>query len=177
MEIEWRQIVFDENNPCQTCPADKQCCKVLGLKLSKREFEKHFKKHSDRLSVIKYNKMFIVYPRNKLPCPYWDEKKGCSIYGERPVDCRLYPFDLHQIIEKNGIIEIEFYDQTDCPHKEKLFMPVDKAKDLMKALAREVFGEDKPVNIQFEPGKKPPKEFGVLNPLIAWLSKIIRSNR
>ena len=169
--------MFDENNPCQTCPAEQQCCEVLGLKLSKREFEKHFKKHSDKLSVIKYNKMFIVYPRKNLPCPYWDERKGCGIYQERPIDCRLYPYDLHQIIEKNGVIEIEFYDQTDCPHKEKLFMPVDKAKELMKSLARDVFGEDKPIKIEFISGKKPHRQFGFLNPIIARLSKIIRANR
>jgi Fe-S-cluster containining protein len=149
----------------------------MGLKLSKREFEKHFKKHSGRLSVIKYNKMFIVYPRNKLPCPYWDENKGCGIYEERPIDCRLYPFDLHKIIEKNGVIEIEFYDQTDCPHKEVLFMPVDEAKGLMMKLAREVYGEDKPIKIEFISGKKTKRQYGFLNPIVAWLSKTFRTYR
>ena len=166
-----------ENNPCLACAADQQCCEVLGLKLSKREFEKHFKKYSDRLSIIKYYKMFIVYPRNNLPCPYWDKESGCTIYEERPIDCRLYPYDLHQLIEKKGIIEISFYDQTDCPQKENLFIPVDEAKELMKTLAREVYGEDKPITIQFNPGETPPQKYGVLNPLIAWLSKILRAYR
>ena len=164
-------------NPCQTCATNQECCKVMGLKLSKREFERDFKKHSERLSVIKYNEMFIVYPRNKLPCPYWEEKKGCGIYKNRPVDCRLYPYDLHQIVEKNGKIEISFYDQTDCPHKEDLFIPVDEAKELMKTLAHDVFGKGKPISIQYSPGEKPPKKFGILNPLISWLSKIIRAYR
>jgi len=148
----------------------------MGLKLSRQEFEKHFRKYSDRLSIIKYNKMFIVYPRNNQPCPYFD-KNGCKIYKDRPIDCRLYPYDLHQLVEKGGEIEIIFYDQTDCPHKESLFMPAYEAKDLMKTLAQEVYGQDKPINIQFEPGKKPPRVFGFLNPVIAWLSKIIRAYR
>ena len=167
----------DENNPCRTCEADQQCCKVLGLKLSKHEFETFFRKHSERLSVIKYNEMYIVYPRNNLPCPYWDEKKGCGIYEDRPIDCMLYPYDLHQIMEKNGTVEIELYDQTDCPHKETLYIPVEDAENLIKTLAREVFGVDKPINIKFIPGKKPPRQFGFLNPVIARLSKIIRAHK
>lgn len=167
----------EQDNPCLTCTADQQCCKVMGLKLSRDEFEKHFKAHSSRLTIIKYKKMYIVYPRNNLPCPYWDEKKGCGIYENRPIDCRLYPYDLHKLIEKNGVIEIEFYDQTDCPHKEKLFMPVDEAKELMKTLAREVYGEEKPIRIKFISGKKPRRQFGFLNPVIAWLSETIRRYR
>lgn len=167
----------DSLNPCITCEVDQKCCKVLGLKLSREEFEKHFKKYSDRLSIIKYKKMFIVYPRNNLPCPHWDKESGCTIYLDRPIDCRLYPYDLHQIIEKNGIIEIKLYDQTDCPHKEDLFMPVDEAKELIKTLAREAYGEDKPVTIQFTPGKKPPQKYGILDPVIARLSKIISTYR
>jgi len=148
----------------------------LGLKLSKQEFEKHFKKYADRLSIIKYKKMFIVYPRNNLPCPYFQEN-GCGIYQDRPIDCRLYPYDLHRIVEKGGEIEVILYDQTECPHKENLFMPVDQAKELIKILAREVFGHDKPINIQFEPGKKPARVFGFFDPIIAWLSRIIRAYR
>jgi len=95
-------IMAEQVNSCQTCATNQECCKVLGLKLSRREFEKHFKKHSDRLSFIQYDRMFIVYPRLGLPCPYWDEKKGCGIYVERPIDCRLYPYDLHKIKEKSN---------------------------------------------------------------------------
>ena len=167
----------EKNSPCETCAIDQQCCKVLGLKLSKAEFEKNFKKHEGKLSVIKYDKMFIVYPRSNRPCPYWDDKKGCGIYEDRPTDCRLYPYDLHKIIEKNGTIEIEFYDQTDCPHKEDLFIPVEEAKELMKILAREVFGHDKPIMIEFISRKKPKRQFGILSPLIAWLSRIFRTYR
>ena len=167
----------EQDNPCLTCKADQQCCKVLGLKLSRDEFEQHFKAHSSRLTIIKYKKMYIVYPRNNLPCPYWDKKNGCGIYENRPIDCRLYPYDLHKLIEKNGVIEIEFYDQTDCPHKENLFMQPDEAKDLMKTLARNAYGQDKQINIKFIPGKKPPRIFGLLSPFVAWLSKIVSAYR
>jgi len=169
--------VAEQLNPCLTCEVDQKCCKVLGLKISKQDFEKHFKMHSDRLEIIKYDRMYIVYPRNNLPCPYWDRQNGCGIYKDRPIDCRLYPYDLHQIVEKKGIIEIILYDQTECPHKENLFMPVEEAKKLIQTLAREVYGADKPIKIKFEPGRKPTRAFGFLNPVVAWLSKIVRAYR
>ena len=146
----------------------------MGLKVSVREYEKNFKKHSFRLTTIKYNKMVILFPKNNQPCPYWD-KRGCSIYEDRPIDCRLYPFELNRMVEKKQKIEVVFYDQTDCPHKEALFIPVDEAKELMKALARDVYGSGKPIEIKYEPGKRPPRTFGNLNPLISMISRIIRS--
>lgn len=120
--------------------------------------------------------MFIVYPRENFPCPYWD-KNGCSIYKNRPIDCRLFPYELNRMVEKRGVIEVELYDQTDCPQRESLFMPIDEAYELVKALARDVFGQGKPINIKFVPGRKPPRVFGIFDPLIAWLSKIIRTYR
>jgi len=81
------------------------------------------------------------------------------------------------VISRYHIFLFNFYDQTECPQKENLFIPVDEAKELMKKLAREVYGDDKPINIHFIPGKKAPRQFGFLNPVIAWLSKLIRAYR
>ena len=167
-------MAADQNNPCMTCVVDKKCCRVMGLKLSKREFEAHFKKYSDRLSIIKYKNMYIISPRDDRPCPHLIET-GCGIYLDRPIDCRLYPYDLHQIKEKNGTIEIVFYDQTDCPHKEGLFIPVEEAKELMRYLARELYGKDKPIKIKFSPGETPPRVFGVFDPIISWISRKLRT--
>jgi Fe-S-cluster containining protein len=163
-----------QDNPCLRCAVDQKCCKVPGLKLSKREFENLFQKHSSRLSVIKYNKIVILYPKDDLPCPYWKED-GCNIYQDRPIDCRLFPYELNQMVEKRGKIEVVVYDQTDCPQKESLFIPFDKAKELIETLAQDVYGQGKPIEIHYEPGKKPPRAFGIFNPLVARLSKIIRS--
>ena len=165
-----------QDNPCLACEVGQKCCKPAGLKLSRQEFEKHFKKYLPRLSVIKYKKMFIVHSLENQPCPYWD-KKGCEIYQDRPVDCRMFPYDLNRLVEKRRMIEIEFYDQTDCPLKEGLFIPVDEAKELVRALARDVYGQGKPIHIKYTPGKKPPRTFGLFDPLIARLSKLIRTYR
>ena len=162
-------------NPCQVCSIDQRCCKDMGLKVSVREYEKNFKQHSSRLTTVKYNKMLIVFPKHNQPCPHWNGE-GCSIYQDRPIDCRLYPFELNRMVEKKRKIEVVFYDQTDCPHKEDLFIPVEEAKELMKALARDVYGTGKPIEIKYEPGKRPPRTFGFLNPLVARLSWLIRSS-
>ena len=161
-------------NPCQVCRIDQRCCKDISLKVSVREYEKNFKKHASSLKTVKYNKMVIVFPKHSQPCPYWNGS-GCSIYDDRPVDCRLYPFELHRLVEKKHNIEAVFYDQSDCPHKEALFIPVEEAKELITALARDVYGTGKPVEIKYEPGKRPPRAFGILNPLIARLSRLISS--
>lgn len=38
---------------------------------------------------------------NSTMCIFWDEgKKNCSIYENRPLDCRLYPFDILLVNKK-----------------------------------------------------------------------------
>jgi len=161
------------DNPCMTCAVDQLCCKAMGLKLSRGEYEAHFRKHSGRFEVVPYGKMMIVYPQDERPCPYLTPQ-GCSIYGSRPVDCRLYPYELNRIVEKRDRIEAVVYDQTDCPHKEGLFIPFEEAEALITALAEDVFGPGKPVQVRYEPGKKPRRPSGFFSALFALLSKVRR---
>lgn len=161
------------DNPCMACAVDQMCCKDMGLKLSRLEYEEHFKAYSERFTVVPYDKMVIVYPKDDRPCPYLTPQ-GCSIYGGRPVDCRLYPYELNRMVKKRGRIEVVVYDQTDCPHKEGLFIPFEEAKTLIIELARDVFGPGEPIEIKYEPGKKPRCASGIFAAMIAILSRFWR---
>lgn len=40
----------------------------------------------------------IKKKENSNICVFWDEdKKGCSIYQDRPLDCKVYPFDIYLV--------------------------------------------------------------------------------
>jgi Fe-S-cluster containining protein len=46
-----------------------------------------------------------------FPCKFLSESRLCLIYKKRPIDCRLFPFD---IVEENGIFYWVYWN-TDCP--------------------------------------------------------------
>ena len=167
-------MMSNNDNLCSICEVEQQCCKEMGLKLSKDEYERHFKSHPGRFDVIHYSGMVVVFPRDDRPCPYLTGT-GCGIYLDRPVDCRLYPYELNRMEEKRSRVEAVLYDQTDCPHKEELFIPIEEAEELVRELAREVYGPGKPVFIKYRPGKKPRRAFGIFNPLIAKLYRVFKS--
>jgi len=82
-------------NSCKNC---NTCCKTYGW-LLKREAEGFLKKGYSVIEINKHLYCFDSFVRdknnkrifNQIPrCPFY--KKGeCSIYEERPIDCRLYP--------------------------------------------------------------------------------------
>ncbi|MBA4718640.1 MAG: YkgJ family cysteine cluster protein [Nitrosopumilus sp.] len=39
-------------------------------------------------------------PQKSMECMFYDSKKGCTIYKHRPLDCRMFPFDIHKIDDK-----------------------------------------------------------------------------
>ena len=49
--------------------------------------------------IIKDKKLLAVKKKNNSNlCVFWDEsKKMCSVYENRPFDCRAYPFDIYLI--------------------------------------------------------------------------------
>jgi Fe-S-cluster containining protein len=168
----------EDKNPCMSCDVEQRCCKTLhDLRLSVAEFEKHFRRHADRLSVLKYSNTFLVSPQNQLPCPYLGEN-GCRIYDERPIDCRLFPYVLVNIENKRDKIRVTFHKDSDCPHREDLFVPLDEAKELMTRLAREVYGEEKPVQIEeLDGGAARARAARLLDRVISRISRVLRAYR
>ena len=167
------------SNPCLACTTNQSCCSRLsGLRLTKGEFESHFKKHSDRLSVVKYKKTFIVSALKNLSCPHW-ELGGCLIYHGRPVDCRLYPYEITKISEKKRTVEVRFGANPGCPMPADLLMPVEQAKKLIQGFCRNVYGpQGKQIVVtHLENPKGGGPRRSLIDPLIARISKILRSCR
>jgi Fe-S-cluster containining protein len=163
-------------NPCLACDVNQKCCSQLsGLRLSKEEFEKYFKRHAAKLSILKFNGMFFVCTHDSRPCPHW-EKGGCRIYHDRPTDCRLYPYEITKLKEKRKRIEVEFRDNLGCPQKDLLVMPVEEAKTLVEVFCDGVFGRNKPIIIKYvRTNGSHFRFFGFFSPFIARISRILRA--
>lgn len=168
----------ERHDPCQACSADQRCCSHLsGLRLSKGELENYFSDHSNELAILKDNKMFIVSSNRNGPCPHWKKSK-CTIYSDRPIDCRLYPYEITRLLEKRNVLEVTFRYNPDCPQKDILFMPVGEAKALIEALCQTVYGRSKPILTKYVQARKGGSPFFVFfDPIRAWLSKIIEAFR
>lgn len=79
---------------CQKCKVN--CCKQTiscNLFLTKKEKEK------------------FADINNSFPCKFLNNKGLCKIHNQRPIDCRLFPFD---IIKENNKFFWAYY-QTNCP--------------------------------------------------------------
>jgi Fe-S-cluster containining protein len=130
-----------QDNPCLTCSIHQDCCTNLhGLKLTRNEYEAHFRQHADVLSVSQDGGIVTVSKKNGGACPNW-KSDGCGVYLERPVECRLFPFTMDRVDLKKNEVIIGFHSDVNCPQKEKLLMPEPEAHALMRRFATEAFGE------------------------------------
>ncbi len=89
---------------CGDCE-HKNCCTDSAVPLVfSKDLEKIKKKDLDfdkHLKIVKINDVnvnAIKKKKNSTECVYWDaDLGGCTIYESRPMDCRLYPFDIIKI--------------------------------------------------------------------------------
>jgi Fe-S-cluster containining protein len=143
-----------QNNPCLACSTNQHCCsRVSGLLLSEEDFRRHFDRHQAELSVRRSGKVVIVSSKGGGPCPHWG-KDGCRIYGERPIDCRVFPYIPTHIIDKGNRVKIVYHGRIDCPLKAELFllMPEAEIKSLLTAFGRKLYGETRTIVVQRENG-------------------------
>jgi Fe-S-cluster containining protein len=137
----------EDNNPCLTCP--DICCALKGhdgLRLSPQEFAAHFRAHVTGLRVRQQGKLVIISTREGLVCPNLGDK-GCLIYAERPIDCRLYPYQMLPVYETRSRVKFMLYMTPDCVANRTFHVPEQEARELVKAFCRSVYG-DKTVIIQ-----------------------------
>ena len=88
-------------NLCGNC-SHKNCCTDSAVPLVfPTELKKILKvnpKYLDRIQTIKINGKqvnTITKKNNSTNCAFWDgDTGGCTIYESRPIDCKLYPFDI-----------------------------------------------------------------------------------
>lgn len=88
---------------CDSC-STKSCCKSFsGANLLPSEFIKIKAKTGQKefANTVTYNNIptqVIKKKQNSDECIFWDsEKECCTIYENRPFDCKLFPFDIHEI--------------------------------------------------------------------------------
>ncbi len=88
---------------CDSCES-KSCCKSFtGANLLPTEFKKiqNAIGSADFAKTVMFNKIPTLVIKNKSDtdeCVFWDsENEQCSIYEHRPFDCKLFPFDIHEI--------------------------------------------------------------------------------
>lgn len=156
-------------NPCLTCP--DICCSLkgeCGLRLSKAEFEACFKEYEQGLNVREEGGIVIISTKDGLVCPNLGAK-GCRIYLERPIDCRLYPYQMLPVYETRRKVKIMLYMQTSCVADRTFSVSEAQARDLIMAFGNKAYGE-KEIVVQVFVDKLVPK---VKNKLEAWLVKFL----
>ena len=86
---------------CDKCKHTSCCNDYVTPFLTPKEFEKIKKTGHENFAddvVINDIKGYALRKKSKSEeCVFWDKEKGCTIYQERPFDCRLFPFDIYKI--------------------------------------------------------------------------------
>ena len=144
------------DNPCLTCP--DSCCALkgeCGLRLSPAEFEAHFKEHIQNLHMRQDGKNVVISTREGLVCPNLGEK-GCRIYEERPIDCRLYPYQMLPVYETRRKVKFMLYMTPDCVANRTFHFSEQSARALVEKFCKDVYG-DKTVLIQIYQDRFLPK--------------------
>ncbi len=142
--------MMNTDNPCLTCP--DTCCGTPGkfsLRISKEEFEKHFKDRADDLIIQEDGNVVLIYSKEGKACPNLDNK-GCKIYLDRPIDCRLYPYQMLQLYETNNKAKLLLYIKPHCVENRTFYMPENDAIALVEAFGRNVYGDKKIIVQIFE---------------------------
>jgi len=144
------KILPEEENPCLTCP--DICCALkgdCGLRLSQTEFEAHFKEHMRNLLVRQEGRLVIIATKDGLVCPNLGDK-GCRIYLDRPIDCRLYPYQMLPVYETRGKVKFMLYMTPNCVADKTFHYPEQAARDLVSEFCRKVYGDKKIIIQVFE---------------------------
>jgi Fe-S-cluster containining protein len=102
------KIVLDSVNPngwkglCNSCHAKTCCSDHLPPFVSNEEFEKI--KTSTGKDDFVTNRLInnatkhIMKTKDKTDeCIFFDSERGCTIYQDRPFDCKIFPFDIYKI--------------------------------------------------------------------------------
>lgn len=144
-------------NLCETCRTDQivqRCCtRITDLMLTDDEYSAHFQQHEKDLFVKHANGVYAVTPRNGNPCPQWS-RGGCTIYRDRPLDCRLYPYQMARIRPEKDTLRIRFETSSICPQTELFLtlMPETEARALIEEFWRKVVGDEVRIVIERESG-------------------------
>lgn len=136
------------DNVCANCSTGQECCTtLLGLRLTESEWERHFAQHREMLVVQHDHSFYSVSARKGKPCPNWRGSQ-CTIYHDRPIECRLFPYTIGWFYHKRGRVKMTFHSWTRCPKKKKLLIAEDQAREMVYLFARTGFGDEYTVEVE-----------------------------
>ena len=99
------------------CLQCANCCKNYSPRFKTpdiKRISRHLKMREsefiDKYLVVDEDGDFVV---NTKPCPFLGADNFCSIYGERPSDCRRFPYTDEDVILKRK--ELTLKNSTFCP--------------------------------------------------------------
>jgi Fe-S-cluster containining protein len=135
--------------------------------LTRDEYEAQFKQYEENLFVKQSDGVYIVTPRNGSACPYWG-RGACTIYRNRPIDCRLYPYMMTQVDKENDELKINLNTSSLCPKSDalRMLMPEAEARAHIAEFWREVVGDEMRIIVQ--------RESGLVSHLRSWIKAIVR---
>jgi Fe-S-cluster containining protein len=114
--------------------------------LSKNEFDSLFKDYENSLMVRVEKGIVILSSKKGDMCPHL-ENGVCRIYKDRPIDCRLHPYQMRTSYVTPKRAKLILHTRSSCPKKMKLLISEEKAKLLVMDFGREVYG-DKDIVVQ-----------------------------
>ncbi len=129
-------------------PSDLNALKSIG-----KSGEKYL-----QLVTIKDKKVFALKKKNNSNvCIFWDEnKKMCSIYENRPFDCRAYPFDICLIDGKYHWIVYSCNPDSDWHWSENYLQALEKDMELNEIFSNiETFANNTELILPRESEKTP----------------------
>jgi len=156
------------DNLCDTCSTEQHCCtRLTDLKLTRDEYEAQFKKFEENLSVIQSDGVYTVTPRKGTACPHWD-RGGCTIYPNRPIDCRLFPYIMTRIDKDKDALKITVIRSSLCPHVDVVcgLMSETETRALVTEFWRKVAGDETRIIVK--------RESGPVSHLRYWIKEIFR---
>jgi len=136
-------------NLCAGC--NQSCCVGLSyLRLTVPEYERLFAQHREEL-IVKNNKLYyVIFTKEGHECPYF-QNGACSIYDERPIECRLFPYSLRDIeLYSGNKVLVTFHARTSCPRKKEMLSSRKKAKELLYSFAQEIGGDNCVVKVKYD---------------------------
>ncbi len=142
----------ETENPCLACTIDQDCCTNLrGLRLTREEYESCFAsmEGSGKFTSRQEGPLFVINPDQSQKCPNWIGG-GCSVYDDRPIECRLFPHTLYVKKRTETTAEVRFHLVHACPQAQALRASNAKAKAMVTAFCGQAFGPDVKVNIAEE---------------------------
>ena len=98
---------FSLERLCSNCK-EQPCCTGFAPPLlfsqdikNLEKIGKNSKNYVKQIQIKDLPVKVLQKKKNSQSCIFWDEEKSeCSIYSQRPFDCRMYPFDIF-LIENN----------------------------------------------------------------------------